>query len=55
MSQYDTEKPRHHRRRNTNLWVAIGAVILIILLIIWLTVADFTGNTDVAAMVPPEL
>ena len=29
--------------------MAIGAIFLIILLIIWLTFADITGNTDVAA------
>ena len=37
----------------TNIWLAIGAIFLIILLIIWLTVADFTGNTDVAAFMTP--
>ena len=31
-----------------NVWVAIGAIILIILLIIWLTFADLTGNTQYA-------
>lgn len=41
------------RKRNTSLWVAIGAVILIILLLVWLTIADFFGDTDVAAMVAP--
>ena len=33
----------------TKLWVAIGAVVLIILLILWLTIADLWGDTDVAA------
>lgn len=42
-------------KKSTTLWVAIGAVILIILLLIWLTVADFFGDTDVAAMVAPLL
>ncbi len=41
------------KKKNTSLWVAIGAVILIILLLVWLTIADFFGDTDVAAMVPP--
>lgn len=40
-------------KKSTTLWVAIGAVILIILLLVWLTVADFFGDTDVAAMVAP--
>lgn len=39
------------RKNQTNIWVAIGAIFLIILLIIWLTVADFTGDTDVAAYI----
>ncbi|MCM1137646.1 MAG: hypothetical protein NC221_02750 [Duncaniella sp.] len=40
-------------KKSTTLWIAIGAVILIILLLVWLTVADFFGDTDVAAMVAP--
>lgn len=50
--------PEHHHRsdrksRNgnsgTKVWLAIGVVVLIILLIIWLTIADLWGDTDVAA------
>lgn len=48
-------KTRSSRRNRTNVWVAIGAIILIILLIVWLTFADFTGNTDVAAFLTPYL
>ncbi|MCM1484119.1 MAG: hypothetical protein NC043_07265 [Muribaculaceae bacterium] len=40
-------------KTNVNLWVAIGAVILIILLIVWLTIADLWGDTDVAATILP--
>ena len=36
-----------------DIWIAIEAIFLIILLIIWLTVADFTGDTDVAAFIAP--
>lgn len=36
----------------TNLWISVGAIVLIVLLIVWLTVADLWGDTDVAAMVP---
>ena len=43
---------RHHR---TGVWVAIGAIFLIILLIIWLTFADITGNTEVAAFLAPYI
>lgn len=44
------------KRRNptsSSVWVAIVAIALIILLIIWLTVADFSGDTDVAAAIAP--
>ncbi|MDE5555902.1 MAG: hypothetical protein K2J10_12070 [Muribaculaceae bacterium] len=43
------------KKKQNSLWVAIGAIFLIILLIIWLTVADFTGDTDVAAFIAPAL
>ncbi len=41
------------RKNGTSLWVAIGAIILIILLIVWLTMADFWHDTDVAAFLTP--
>ncbi len=44
MSDYD----KKHRNR-TSLWIAIGAIVLIVLLLIWLTTADLWGDTDVAA------
>lgn len=37
--------------RKVNLWISIGAIALIILLILWLTIADLWGDTDVAASV----
>ncbi len=40
------------KKLNRNIWVSIGAVVLIILLILWLTMADFSGDTDVAAFIP---
>lgn len=42
-------------RNKASIWVAIGAIFLIILLIIWLTFADLTGNTDVAAFLAPYI
>ena len=42
-------------KQSTPLWVVIGAIILIILLIVWLSVAMFTGDTDVAAFIAPSL
>ena len=42
----------HHnttkRKNGTATWVAIGAVILIILLLVWQFVALGTGDTDVS-------
>lgn len=39
-------KPENNRPK---LWIIVGVVVLIILLIVWLTVADFNGDTDVFA------
>lgn len=40
--------------KGINLWLVIGAVVLIVLLLVWLTMADLFGDTDVAAFcVPP--
>lgn len=44
---------RKKQKNSTSLWVAIGAIILIILLIVWLTMADFWHDTDVAAFLNP--
>lgn len=43
------------KRKNSskNMWVSIGAVVLIILLLVWLTMADLWGDTDVNAIVSP--
>lgn len=46
---------RSKKKSSTPVWVAIGAIFLIILLIIWLTFADITGNTDVAAFIAPYI
>ncbi len=43
------DKQARRKNRYVSTWVAIGAIILIILLIIWLTMADLWGDTDVAA------
>lgn len=44
-----------NNKNRTSLWVAIGAIFLIILLIVWLTFADLTGDTDVAAFLAPYM
>ncbi|MDE6323763.1 MAG: hypothetical protein K2L85_06530 [Paramuribaculum sp.] len=50
------DKTRRSRRRvnRSSMWIAVGAVVLIILLIVWLTMADLAGDTDVAAMIVPR-
>lgn len=48
-------RSRSRKPSRTPVWVAIGAIFLIILLIIWLTFADITGNTDVAAYLAPYI
>lgn len=48
-------RTKTQRRNRTSVWVAIGAIFLIILLILWLTFADLTGNTDVAAFLAPYI
>ncbi len=40
------------RNKKTQTWLVIGACILIALLLIWLTMADLWGDTDVAACIP---
>lgn len=44
-----------NKKKTAGVWVAIGAIFLIILLILWLTFADLTGNTDVAAFLAPYI
>ena len=48
-------RTKTERRNRTSVWVAIGAIFLIILLILWLTFADLTSNTDVAAFLAPYI
>lgn len=39
------------KKSRTSAWLIIGVLVLIVLLIIWLTIADLFGDTDVAAQV----
>lgn len=43
----------NRQNSRVNLWLAIGAGVLIVLLLVWLTIADFWGDTDVAASIAP--
>lgn len=36
-------------KSGVTIWLVIGVVVLIILLVLWLTIADLWGDTDVAA------
>lgn len=40
------------RRSKWNVWLVVGVVVLIVLLVLWLTVADLFGDTDVNAYTP---
>lgn len=39
-------------KKKNRFWLILGALILIILLLVWLTYAMFLGDTDVAAFIP---
>lgn len=45
----------HKKRKKINAWLLIGVLVLIVLLLIWLTIASFFGDTDVAAFIPATL
>ena len=42
-------------KSGTTVWLVVGVVVLIILLFLWLTIADFFGDTDVASVIMPAL
>lgn len=46
---------RARRKRQVNVWMVVGVIALIILLLVWLTIADLWGDTDVAAFISPAL
>lgn len=39
------------KKKKTSVWLIIGVLVLIALLLIWLSVADMLGDTDVAAFI----
>lgn len=45
------DERKHKKGNGVKLWLVIGVIVLIILLLLWLTVADMLGDTDVAAQV----
>ena len=38
-----------------SVWLVIGVIVLIVLMLVWLTVADIFGDTDVAAFMHPYM
>lgn len=42
---------RNRKKSKVNGWLVAGVLILIALLLVWLTIADLWGDTDVASMV----
>ncbi len=41
------------RKNKRNLWLYIGVGVLILLLLVWMTIASFWEDTDVAAFIAP--
>lgn len=39
-------------RSKRNFWLAVIAIVLIVLLLVWLTIADLWGDTDVNCITP---
>lgn len=48
----ETRRDPSHVTRKASAWMWIGVAVLIILLLAWLSVAMFTGDTDVN-LIPP--
>lgn len=41
------------KNENQNFWLIVGAIVLVMLLLVWLTFAFLGGDTDVTAGVKP--
>lgn len=39
------------KNKKMSIWLVIGVIVLIGLLLLWLSVAEFFGDTDVAAFI----
>ena len=53
MSNNPYRKDDSRRRTKRNIWLSIGAVVLILLVLWWMFIALASGDTDVAAFVTP--
>lgn len=47
----EREELQGKKKSHVGGWLIIGVLVLIALLLVWLTVADLFGDTDVAAQV----
>ncbi len=47
-----TNMDKNNKKLGISPWLVVGVLVLIALLIVWLTVADMTGSTDVNAIMP---
>ncbi len=50
-----TDMDKNNKKLGISPWLVVGVLVLIALLIVWLTVADMTGSTDVNAIVMPAV
>lgn len=41
--------PNQAKKNKVNGWLVVGVIVLIVLLFGWLTMADFSGDTDVSS------
>ncbi len=51
MAMNDYDERKRHTRATVHVWLAIGVVALILLLLLWVDVADIVGAGDGAAMI----
>lgn len=51
MTMNDYDERKRHARATVHVWLAIGVVALILLLLLWVDVADIVGAGDGAAMI----
>ena len=42
---------KYSKKKALKVWLVIAVLVLIILLLVWLTIADLWGDTDVAAFI----
>lgn len=46
------EEVQRKRRQGASFWTWVGVGVLILLLLVWLSIAMFTGDTDVDLITP---